>query len=133
MGKTNRLGLFVICCALLTVGALVVYAGLTRYDGSVSKDTSAFLNSQNIQKACKEYHLETGAFPIRLTDLIGDEKTYIEGGERALIDPWGKPYQYAIINDSNGEAMPVVWTTVPGSFGRERVVSWPKNAKIPGR
>jgi hypothetical protein len=46
----------------------------------------------------------------------------MEGGENAIKDPWGKPFQFDIRQDANGEETPVVHTTNP----QGKTIAWPR-------
>jgi hypothetical protein len=132
MSKENRLIVFVLCCAICTVGGIVVYADLTRHDWGDVKETQARMKAKVIRDACMAFRVNTGAYPARLAELIGEEKLYLEGGENALKDPWGQPFQFTLIQDADGDSTPVVWTIRTISFGRKRILSWPKDVAIPG-
>src|SRR6478609_1249403 len=114
MNKNLRAIVIVIGSLFIALAALFMFVDPRSYDGSVTKVTNARFGSQIIQKACKAYRAETGFYPKQLADLIVN-KQFLEGGERALIDPWGKPYQFEIVRDPNGtgEDFPVVFTTDP--------------------
>jgi hypothetical protein len=124
MGKAFRLGLVIFCAVFFTLVASVVYTDWIRVYGGNGKENHARMLSQNIQKACKTYRAVTGVYPTRLSDLIRAEKPYLEGGERALIDPWGNTYQFVIVKDPNGtgDVFPVVFTISP----QGRKIAWPR-------
>jgi hypothetical protein len=116
-----------IVYVLLVLGVLFVFFITTqlRYLGGNDREYSARLYCQNIQKACKAYRHNTGSFPKQLTDLIDmGNRPYLDGGERAIIDPWGKPFQFEIVKDPNGtgDEFPVVFTTNP----QGRKIAWPR-------
>ena len=38
--------------------------------------------------------MKKGSFPSDLKKLVEGEAPYMEGGEEALVDPWGSEYKY---------------------------------------
>ena len=93
----------------------------------VAKENNARMNAQNIQKAIKNYYtINDQNWPPSLTYLIGGDgnRPLIEGGEKSITDPWGKPFQFEIVQDQNGtgDEIPVVYTTNP----QGRRIAWPK-------
>jgi type II secretory pathway pseudopilin PulG len=112
----------------LAVLAIVLVLASVEYGGSNRSDQATF-QAQNITKAIRSYHAKTGGtWPTTLHVLTGrDPETgvgpFLEGGESAITDPWGNPYQYEIrADDPDGEHV-VVWTTGPGG---ERI-QWPRD------
>jgi hypothetical protein len=86
------------------------------------------MQAQNIQKAIRSYHAKTGGtWPASLRVLtIRDPETgvgpFLEGGEAAVQDPWGNPFQFEIRADNPDGEEVVVWTTSPDG---ERI-QWPQ-------
>jgi hypothetical protein len=39
----------------------------------------------------------------------------LEGGGKAILDPWGAPFQYQVVNDQNGYPAAAIWTVSPYS------------------
>jgi hypothetical protein len=57
-----------------------------------AKEALAKLNAEILIKACKTYYTQNLEWPKKLTDVAA----LLEEGEKATIDPWGKPYKYEI-------------------------------------
>lgn len=58
--------------------------------GAAEKDVQA------LKTAVTQYYTEKRKYPDNLDVLVdtsGDKEPYIEGGEGALIDPWGNKYE----------------------------------------
>jgi general secretion pathway protein G len=117
-----------VVVAILVILASVGTIGLLRYLDT-AKITNARMQAQNIEKAMKSYRITSDlGWPSDLTQLIGgdNQRPFLDGGQKALIGPWGNPYQFSIEADPNGtgDEIPVVWTL----DDRGRRVAWPKEA-----
>ncbi|HEY2786133.1 MAG TPA: type II secretion system protein [Fimbriiglobus sp.] len=114
-----------VVVAILVILASVGTIGLLKYL-DWAKENNARLSCQNIQKAVKSYRVATDLdWPVgNLQVLIGGdgERPWIEGGERALYDPWGNMYQLQIAQGVNGDEIPVVYTQTP----QGKRIAWPK-------
>lgn len=113
-----------VVVAILVILAGVGTVGLLRYLDD-AKVNNARLNAQNIQKAMKSYRINSDqSWPPDLTYLIGGDggKPYIEGGAKAITDPWGNQFQFTVIQDQTGDEIPVVFTFTP----QGRKVAWPR-------
>jgi hypothetical protein len=107
--------------------AFFLFVGLMRYTDGDGKTSHARLECQNLQKACKSYYAICNEYPKALSNLVQppfQDKPLIEGGVRALIDPWGNPYRFEIVKDQNGtgDEFPVVFTVNP----KGRKIAWPR-------
>jgi hypothetical protein len=107
--------------------AFILFVGSMRYTDGDGKTYHARLECQNLQKACKSYYVICNEYPKALSNLVQppfQDKSLIEGGVRALIDPWGNPCQFVIVKDSNGtgDVFPVVFTIDP----KGRKIAWPR-------
>jgi hypothetical protein len=90
------------------------------YDEGDRKDDTAMESMKVLEHACRNYMGKNdGVPPASLQSLIeppDGSRPYIEGGESALIDPWGQPYQYdAGHKNAKGELDPLVFTTDPAN------------------
>lgn len=113
-----------VVVAILVILAGVATVGLLRYLDD-AKINNARLNAQNIQKAMKAFRVNTDQdFPRDPYLLIGGDggRSYLEGGEKAITDPWGKRYILDVATDANGEEVPVAYTTDP----QGRKIAWPR-------
>jgi general secretion pathway protein G len=115
-----------VVVAILVILAGVGTVGLLRYLDT-AKESNARMNAQNIQKAMKTFYvMHDSNWPPDLSYLIGadGQKPLIEGGQGALVGPWGNPFQFSIEQDPNGtgDEIPVVWTTDKNG----KRFAWPK-------
>jgi hypothetical protein len=113
--KRHWIVIAVAVIALLTALLFIASYFIVRYKDIVYIN-HVLLNTQNIAKACREYSKHpaaAGRFPGKLHDLISppfEAKSFIDGGRRAIIDPWGKPYKYAIVPNPDGVPEVYIWT-----------------------
>lgn len=79
----------------------------------------ATATAKMLQNATKAYSAKNrGKMPGQLTDLAvtpAGRTPLVEGGGKALLDPWGAPFQYAVSDDENGNPAAAVWTVSPYS------------------
>ncbi len=71
-----------------------------------------------IKDAVINYNIQTKKWPSDLTVLItvsGDEAPVLEGGEGALVDPWGKQY----IMERSGKRIVIISAGPDGEFGND--------------
>jgi hypothetical protein len=69
-----------------------------------------------IQNAYVRYQSERGEWPASMSETLkpgSDSVPYLEGGQPALFDPWGKQFQVEMRPDTSGKPQPVVWTKDP--------------------
>lgn len=87
------------------------------------KEKLALTSARTLENATKQYHLKFGAAPEKLADLVKPPfgMPFIEGGEKALLDPWGKPYRYVATPDERGVVRSYVWTE-RGVGGKAKVI-----------
>src|SRR5437764_875504 len=77
------------------------------------REKRAALDARTLTVAAKAYRIKHDKWPEKLADLTKgtkDEPAYVAGGEKALLDPWGKEYKYAIAEDEKGEEQVYVWS-----------------------
>ena len=82
----------------------------------VKRDRSA-LQCAALENACKAFFLKYNGDPINLRvlavpGLVPNVRPVLDGGEAALLDPWGKEYQFEMIQEV-GMRSPKVTTTTP--------------------
>jgi hypothetical protein len=46
---------------------------------------------------------------IQNSQIHGDGKPLLDGGDRALCDSWGEPFKYALVPNEEGILEPYVW------------------------
>jgi hypothetical protein len=72
-------------------------------------DVIAELRAHNgaklLEQAVKTYYLLHGKWPAQANDVVA----HLEDGKKALLSPWGIPYQY-ILRIEDGRVVPYVWT-----------------------
>jgi general secretion pathway protein G len=113
---------FTLLEVLIVVAILVVLASVSSiyvfkflHDAKVD---AAKVSANNIAKAIQAYEVRNGAPPDSLQVLIQPPeggRPYLEGGQTALIDPWGKQFQYDPSGQHNGGTKPDVFTIDPDS------------------
>jgi len=113
---------FTLLEVLIVVAILVVLASVSSiyvfkflHDAKVD---AAKVSATNISKAIQAYEIRNGAPPDSLLSLIQPPdgvRPYLEGGQGALVDPWGKPFQYDPSGQHNGGTRPDVFTIDPDS------------------
>jgi type II secretory pathway pseudopilin PulG len=83
-----------------------------------TKEAIAKNDARVIEQACKKYYLENAKWPAKLADIAD----LLENGKKALNDPWGKEYKFAIVTkkgeDGTEIQRPYIWTerTVDGKI-----------------
>lgn len=83
------------------------------YLAEAKRDT-AKLQAFTISNALKAWYIKNDSFPTSLEMLVNppDGKPFLEGGKDAIIDPWGKPFQFRT-KDDNQAVIVEVWTISP--------------------
>jgi general secretion pathway protein G len=113
-----------VVVAILVILASVGTIGLLRYIDN-AKESNARLQCKTIQTAAKNFRTMTDTdWPVgNLGLLIGGDggKPWLEGGEKALIDPWGGNYQLEIVGGANGDEIPVVYCVTRSG----KRIAWP--------
>ena len=113
------------------LGSLIVLfaatgSGLAADPIEEGREKRAALDARTLTVAAKAYRIKHDKWPEKLADLTKgtkDEPAYVAGGEKALLDPWGKPYKFAIAEDEKGQEQVYVWS--------ERVVTKVYGTKPP--
>jgi hypothetical protein len=77
-----------------------------------TKAVAAKVQIKLIDSAIQLYQLNTDQVPKSLKALTEGDKPALK--PEALIDPWGKPYQYDPAGPKNKGKKPDVWTVTPG-------------------
>ena len=112
--------------SLLTAAVLLGVPAVAVADDAkleAAKRQRAELHCRSLLLACEAYAVnpanKTGAHPTILLELVKPPfggASYLRDGEKDLVDPWGKMFQYAVAKDDKGTLRPYVWTerTVDG-------------------
>lgn len=125
-------GGFTLLEVLVVVAILVILASVATF-AVVSylrwaKADQATLQAQKIQQAALSYYTKTGGnYPQSLEVLVvRDPSTgvgpLLEGGESAILDPWGNPFQFQVVMDNAGAERFVVSTVSPDG----QLIQWPR-------
>jgi general secretion pathway protein G len=106
-----------VVVAILVILAAVAGVYVFGYLEDAKVDTAKQTIGQ-LESACKSYITKNGGNPpqdlIELVAPTDGRQPLVDGGQNALIDPWGKPYQYDPTNmDQYNNPDPVVMTTNP--------------------
>lgn len=83
--------------------------------GAAEKDVQA------LKTAVTQYYTEKRKYPDNLDVLVdtsGDKEPYIEGGEGALVDPWGNKYELKFKNNKKNSPY-IVSGGQDGTIGTE--------------
>jgi len=110
-----------IIVALAGIGGFFIMGQLT----SAQKDTAA-AQTKVLTKACETYRIKHNKWPESLQVLLVKDEfqtIYIDDAN-ALIDPWGKPYQYNASGTNNQGLKPDIWTDAQDGTGQ--IGNWPK-------
>jgi general secretion pathway protein G len=77
-----------IIVALASIGGFFLLNTLHEQRISTAK-----LQARKLAEACEQYYLKHSQMPTQIQDLIDPAKGPILKESRAIIDPWGQPYQ----------------------------------------
>jgi general secretion pathway protein G len=120
---------FTLLEVLVVVSILMILAGLaafavTRYMRD-AKINQAYLQMSKIKSTVDAYYASSGGmYPQSLQELVVPTEAgppMLEGGESAIIDPWGQPYQLSEEPDSTGTMRIVIFTIFEGQR-----LQWPR-------
>jgi hypothetical protein len=115
--------------ALGAVVLLLSFSAAQAADKDDAKVKAARITVRNLDIAAKVYYVKNGFVLAKLEDLVNGangQKPYIEGGEKALLDPWGKQYQYDSNGPKNDGKTPDIWTETPD---KKVIGNWPEGKK----
>lgn len=130
--RTNTLpsvaGRFLINSSLLMIAALTVEFAIGPIQFFEYLDESkigrTFVDVRTIMNACKTYRIKFGEWPPTLSALVNDPngKPYLEGGQEAIIDPWGREYYYSRAGIHSGGEAPDIWSLGPDPSNADCVI-----------
>lgn len=126
--RYSRRSAFTLLEVLIVVAILVVLAGVSsiyvfRYLDDAKRDRVK-ADVRTLTTACEAYMRNNdGNPPQSLAELVqppDNRKPYLPGPE-ALLDPWGKEYQYNPAGPRNRGLKPDIWTVTPEN---EEIGNW---------
>ena len=92
-----------------------------------SKAARSRLELKNLDKTAQAYQAKNRAWPDSLEDLASRQQDGSEGylAKSALVDPWGRPYQYDRNNRHPDNDQPLIWSEGPnpGESG-SKITNW---------
>jgi len=111
----------VVMVILVIIAGAATVATFSYLDKAKRQETR--LKAQKIENAAKSYYAlyqDYPTDPMQLVQQMPDGSApLIEGGQSAVLDPWGQPFQMSIIQDdqastrvrviSNGSGTPIAW------------------------
>lgn len=122
--RRSRRDAFTLVEVLVVMAIIVILAGIAsvgvmRYLDN-AKELNAEAQMKNIYSAYMAYNLKSGGdlWPQDPSELVVSPdggKAYLDGGQQALLSPWGQPYTVQIQEVSSG-AKPVVYCQTPGGM-----------------
>ncbi len=110
------------CCGLTMGGYFLI--GQAGGDAT-QEDVALWQLRGPLTQACQGYHTKHGRFPKNLEELLEHDAVggpFLETPD-ALIDPWGRPYQYDPKGPRNNGAKPDIWTVTPNGL---EIGNWPR-------
>ena len=110
-----------LALVMLTVGA--AFADPPKPQNEDAKIDAAKRQLRALTESCKVYKLKYGDFPEKLDQLVNPPqgKPFLEKKD-ALVDPWGKKYEYDAAGKKNDGLRPDIWTVTPG---KKEIGNWP--------
>lgn len=99
-------------CIVLPIFFTLFFAQMPLVSGQ--QDAAFAQINGPLTQACKAYHVRHGEFPETLDKLLERDQfglIYLEMPD-ALIDPWGKRYQYDPKGPRNNGEKPDIWTVL---------------------
>jgi general secretion pathway protein G len=103
------------------VAIIVMLAGLGGYyfirQLDQSKRSVAKTQTTTLTHAVENYYIDhSSTYPPALASLLQQDEgggPYLKTPD-ALVDPWGRPYQYDPNGSRNGGRQPDIWAEAPG-------------------
>ncbi|HZZ82525.1 MAG TPA: type II secretion system protein GspG [Gemmataceae bacterium] len=131
----QRRSAFTLMEMLVVVAIIVALAGIGGFFllGALQggqEDVARTQASGTLTTACTAYRLKHQQWPQSLQELTQKDALggpYLENQD-ALIDPWGRPYQYDPSGPMNNGMKPDIWTTPPNDQNK-KIGNWSKMAQ----
>ena len=131
--RRQRRTAFTLMEMLVVVAIIVILAGMGGYyflgqADEARKSTAKTQVKGTLTQAVETYYVQhKSQWPDSLMTLLQRDAEglgpYLKSQE-ALIDPWGRPYQYDPAGGRNNGIVPDIWTVAPD--GKE-IGNWPAN------
>lgn len=120
---------FTLMEMLVVVAIIVVLAGIGGYfllgaSDQAKMDAARVQARGTLTKACQTYYLKHNTWPPNLQALLvadGMGGPYLEDQD-AMIDPWGKVFQYDPNGTKNNGRKPDIWSGGPN--GSAQIGNW---------
>jgi hypothetical protein len=106
----------IVACPVVVI--LVYWQCATFVSPQNAKQSKAVLGCKGLALACEAYFMNpksSGKWPRTLDDLVAPSfgGSFLKNGQQDLMDPWGKPYTYALLTFPDGGQVPFISTTSP--------------------
>lgn len=133
--KRQRRAAFTLMEMLVVVAIIVALAGIGGFfiigqlTGSQKDVASAQVNGP-LTQACQAYFIKHQKYPENLDILTQQDEfkmVYLDKRD-AIIDPWGKLYQYNPAGTNNNGTKPDIWTVAPDGT---QIGNWSKLLQTP--
>ena len=90
---------------------LFLVVGCGALDGSDTKEAVAIVKAEQLQKCAKSYLAKHDGEKVETLDSLAE---YADDGEQALLDPWGRRFQFRYVVDPETQLERlVIWTVEP--------------------
>ena len=114
----------IVVMVILVIIAGAATVGVTKYLDT-AKRQEAKLKMQKIENAAKTYLAVYNEYPTDPSQLVTQSPDgsapLIEGGQTAVLDPWGVPFQMSIVQDDQGSTRVRIVSTGSGTQ-----IAWPE-------
>lgn len=90
---------------------ILLAVGCGSLDGSDTKESVAVVKAEQLQQCAKSYQAKHEGGRVDSLDRLVE---YADDGEQALLDPWGRPFQFCYLIDPQSQLERlVIWTVEP--------------------
>jgi general secretion pathway protein G len=122
-GGFTLMEILVVVAIIVMLAAAAAPIIIGRLDEA--KRSRALLDCKTWSEQCKAYYIKYGNYPPDLNTLCQPQadgsRPFMEA--RNLVDPWGRPFQYAYPGQHNQVAdLPDIWSL--GKNGNEQIGNW---------
>ena len=110
---------FTLMEMLVVVAIIVMLAGIGGYyyikQLDSAKISTVKAQTKVLTEAAESYYVNHGSYPANLQALLQQTEQggpYLKSAD-AIIDPWGRQYQYNQAGTRNGGTQPDIWADTP--------------------